>query len=164
MITSGNSSERSTEESTFVPAPRRTDTNSSFGATVTGLKFYEHPAAWGERVYREEFPQSSARYIAWELLLDHPKNEGRVEFVIDAVYLRSGGEVWGAYSVNAYYEGEWTSSQQSDNWGSSTPGGWPVDTYRVDLSIDGVLVASGEFRIVQPIKTSTPTPSPGRKI
>ena len=128
---------------------------SSFGyipaieAQATNLRFFESPfniVPDEKRVYAQGFDASTARYIAWELNLTHPAPGRRIEYVINGVYYNADGSVLGRHSHgDAYVQTDWTSSSQASSLGWSQPGNWQVGVYRVELSVEGVLVAVGEF-------------------
>jgi hypothetical protein len=122
----------------------------SLQANVTDFRFFEGGAdrpAYEDRVYSDSFAQSEARYIYYELHLEYPEHGQVVDFNIDVYYLRSDGSILGQFPADHQIEADWTSSYHTWGWGWPDPGNWPVDTYTVELYIDGDLIASGDFDI-----------------
>ena len=130
----------------------------STDAQVTDLKFYETPQEsipYGQRAYSQVFNASTARAIAWELHLTHPAPGQRMNLIIDSVYHRSDGSVIGRASTDgANVSGDATGTIVSVGTGWDQAGNWPTDTYRVDLFVEGELIAGGEFEV----KTATLVP------
>ncbi len=122
----------------------------SLTARVTGLRFFESPfdvVPKGERVYSISFDGSKTQFINWELNLAHPAPGRGIDLVIGAVYRRGDrGSIYAEQAFDGHLESHWTSSEHSWGWGSQDPD-WPVGSYRVEVSIDGLRVASGEFEV-----------------
>ena len=120
------------------------------------MKFYEsHDIGYealprDDRVYRKTFPRSTTRYVNGELYLTFPSPERQIDFEIDAVFYRSDDSVVarrvaGGF-VNEYWErgsGYWVFGE-----GEAKPSHWKAGLYRVDLLVEGKLIASEEFEIV----------------
>ncbi|MCR4342880.1 MAG: hypothetical protein NUV40_03195 [Patescibacteria group bacterium] len=122
----------------------------SLNAKVTELRFFEKGnkmPTFGQRGYKRQFPNSSSRYINWEINLEHPKPNRRIDFEITAIYYRSDGSMLAQQTKNSYIKPGWTTSYHSLGWGWSKPGNWEVGTYSVDLFIKGQKIASGTFEI-----------------
>ena len=129
------------------------------------MKFYESAFSGykavprDDRVYRKVFPRLTTRYVNGELFLTFPSPHRRIDFEIEAVFYQSGGKVVTRRTVSAWVNEHW--QRGSGYWvvsaGSGQPSGWKAGLYRVDLSVDGELVAAEEFEIVdQEIPTSGP--------
>ena len=119
-------------------------------AYVSDIGFFESPLDLrpeSERVYADKFDQASARYIAWELHFDFPNPAYRTEFEIDAIYYREDGSEFSRHSANMYVEPWWDTAFRSSGWGWTDPGIWERGIFRVDLSVEGTLVAIGEFQV-----------------
>ena len=109
------------------------------------------------RVYGETFPQQTARSIGWELNLVYPTQDRRIDYEIEAVYFRSDGSVLGRQTLDSYADEGWTRSQRSSARGWRSPKQWKPGVYSIELSIEGDVVASGEFEIIdRPIPRSGP--------
>ena len=94
-----------------------------------------------------------------ELLITFPIPDRRIDFEIDVVFYRSDGSVVARRTAGGYVNERW--GRGSDYWvvsaGSGQPSRWKAGLYRVDLSVDGKLIASEEFEIVdREIPTSGP--------
>ncbi len=117
------------------------------------MRFIEGPPflpPGAERVYSQSFNQSDTRYIYWELSLVHPPPGEQQPLEITAVYTQSGGTVFisqAPYSSIILANAVTTTHIKGS--GFSDPGQWPADSYRVDLSVEGVLVASETFQVTE---------------
>ena len=123
----------------------------SLTARVTALRFFETgdvlvPTV--DRVYRPTLNQSTTRSVAWELNLAHPPPASQTAFTVDAVYYRPDGSVQASLTHAANLPAASTLSSNASGSGWTLPGNWPIGIYKVDLSVDSKLVASGEFEIV----------------
>ena len=129
------------------------------------MKFYESASAGykalprDDRVYRKVFFRSTTRYVNGELYLTFPSPDRHIDFNIDAVFYRSDGSVVARRVAGGYVNEHW--QRGSEYWvfgtGSSQPSQWKAGLYRVDLSVEGKLIASEEFEIVdRQIPTSGP--------
>ena len=120
------------------------------------MKFYESASSGYEavllddRVYRKTFPSSTTRYVNGELFLTFPSPNRRIDFEIDVVFYRSDGSVVARRTAGGYVNEHW--QRGSGYWvfsvGSGQPSWWKAGLYRVDLSVDGKLIASEKFEIV----------------
>jgi hypothetical protein len=126
----------------------------SLTARVTELRFFETgdvlvPTA--DRVYRQTLNQSTTRSVAWELNLAHPPPASQTAFTVNAVYYRPDGSVQASltHAANLPAGSNLSASTLGSGW--TLPGNWPIGIYKVDLTVDSKLVASGEFEIVDPL-------------
>ncbi len=121
-------------------------------ARVTDMRFYEKgkgsTAPREERVYRTTLAHQTTRYVIWELNLVHPPPDQRTDYVIEATWHRPDGSTMSPQTAESYVDTGWRNSRRGKGRGWADPGKWKVGTYRVDLSVDGKLVASEEFEIV----------------
>ena len=124
----------------------------ALNATVDELLFYESARgipAQADRKYNTEFSASQARFINWELRLQHPAPGRKSDFRIDATYLDPKGQVMFENYVDTYFTADWTSSNHSWGYGNDTPGAaWSPGIHRLDIYIAGAKIASGTFTIV----------------
>ena len=119
-------------------------------AYVSDIMFFESPFELrpeSERIYADKFDQASARYIAWELHFNFLSPKDRGEFVIDAIYYREDGSEFSRHRVKMYVEPWWDSAFQTSGWGWTDLELWERGIFRVDLSVEGTLVAIGEFQV-----------------
>jgi hypothetical protein len=121
---------------------------------VTGLRFFEsgnENLPLEQRVYAERFAKETTRYINWELNLEYPALGRGGDFQITAVYYFSNSanewEEFHRHTIDAYVEGDWTSSYYSWGYGFDNPGNWTIGTYRVGLYVEGKEVAGEQFEI-----------------
>ena len=103
-----------------------------------------------DRVYRTVFPRSTTRYVNGELYLTFPSPDRHIDFNIDAVFYQSDGSVVARRAAGGFVNEHW--ERGSGYWvfgeGSAQPPHWKAGLYRVDLSVEGKLIASEEFEIV----------------
>lgn len=114
------------------------------------MKLFEGPPILppgAERFYSLEFNVSDTRYIYWELSLVHPPPGQEQALNITAVYTRTGGIVFTEHAYSNPILASAVNTAHVKGSGFSTPGQWPADFYRVDLSVEGVLVASETFQV-----------------
>jgi hypothetical protein len=101
------------EKTPSIPAAQADDptgTIPELKATVVALRFFESPQQLTDRDYDDLFFYNAARYIYWELNLEHPAPGRRTSFTIEEVWYGPGGDV--AYRASRVYnvEADWTSS------------------------------------------------------
>jgi len=116
------------------------------------LRFFESGATAvprEDRVYRHVFDQETTRSVDWELILLHPPPGAQAyAFTVEAVYHRPDGSVLGRSTLEGRLEGDSTitwSTSSFGGFGTGRTGGWPLGAYRVDLLVDGGLIASSGF-------------------
>ena len=115
-------------------------------ATVTALRFYL-PTPNDERVYRTRFPKSEVSFVNWELELDFPDPRREVPLVIDAVLYRADGSVDIKGTAKGLIQPGWKSVTITHGWGYPEAGKWPIETYSVELFIEGQKIAAGSFDV-----------------
>ena len=114
------------------------------------MRFFEGPPVLppgSERVFAQNFNRSDTRYIYWELSLVHPPPGQQQPLDITAVYTRSGGTVFTEHPYSTVILANAVNTTHIKGSGFSDPGQWTADSYRVDLSVEGVLVASETFQV-----------------
>jgi len=122
---------------------------------VTKLLFFESgpdtpPKA--QRSYQTSFDANWARYINWELNIDHASPPQRMNFQVYAVYYKPDNSELTRHNIKASAESGWTSSNHSSGYGRENPGLWTPGRYRVDIAINGNTVASGHFAVTDGLK------------
>ena len=125
----------------------------SLDARVTSVRFFETPYEYtpaSKRVYANWFERASARFIAWELNLDHPAPTSRKSFSVEQVWSRSDGTILARQTNQTSVEPGWTSSYHQHSWGWRNVDTWTAGVYRVNLFVDGQRVATGAFTIFRP--------------
>ena len=131
------------------PGPTPTAYIQSLDAQVVVMRIFEssNPAVCGARTdYSDSFNRSATRFIFWELSLSHPAPGQQTTLDIDWVYYRSDGSVFQQQVHNATLDASTLASTHCAGTGWDEPGQWAIDFYRVDLSVEGVLVASVTFQ------------------
>lgn len=116
------------------------------------MRVFEGPSVLelgAERVYSQNFSRSDTRYIYWELNLVHPPPGQQQSLVITAVYIRSDGTLFTQHTYSSIILTSAVNSTHIKGSGFLDPGQWSLGLYRVDLSVEGVLVARETFEITE---------------
>jgi PEGA domain-containing protein len=127
---------------------------------VDEVKFFECGTTIpdvGKRTYQTAFPSATSRNIYWELNLSWGRVASRVDFDVNAVWYDTTGKVFGRNTHASHVEPGWF-DEKSNSGGSVHADGWGCDTspcsawtqpgtYRVDLYVRGVKIASASFQI-----------------
>jgi hypothetical protein len=112
------------------------------------LCFYESGTGkLTDRQYNTHFPQSTTRYIYYELKVKILQKRAHKTYQISARYYSPDGDSW-AYlqsDLVVELEDEWTYPSWGTGWAQS--GRWTPGVYRVEILIDGVEFAEGSFTI-----------------
>jgi hypothetical protein len=122
-------------------------------ARVRGVKLYEggdQGPLYGDRAYAEAFAARDTRFVYWELDLEHPNTQRRLDFEVRAVWYRPDGQVWAERTKATHLEPAWRTSQHTHGLGWPERGKWEPGRYRVVLSVDGEEVAERTFEITGP--------------
>lgn len=120
----------------------------TLNADVGSLVFFESDQASGSRTYGLRFPRSEVRYIYWQLFLQHPSPEGRLDFDLEAVWIRrSDGSVLHRWVEPCTIQKGWTWSIFGKGYGSKEAGSFNIGIYIVELYIKGNKIASSTFEI-----------------
>jgi hypothetical protein len=98
-----------------------------------------------DRVYNDSFPASAARYINWELNLNHAELKKRTPVNFLVIYRHSDGTEFGKAQYDNFAEAGWSSSMYTWSWGADEPGVWKPDTYTVEIFYRGNSVVKNEF-------------------
>ncbi len=136
------------------PPPTQTPTPDwdipALQANVEALRFFEGPKEQpprDEREYGQRFARAEARYVYYELYLEYEEHDRRIDFALDIVYYYPDGSVFTEFTGNHHIEPDWTTSWHAKGWGWGEPGKWTLGTYRVELYLEGEMIASGTFEI-----------------
>lgn len=121
------------------------------GLQNTNVQFYEGPfdpfTEKSKRVYRYSFDRFTARTIFWEVDLNYPALDRRIEFPLQAVWYRADGTEMARQTLNAHADATWKHSWHTLGYGFKEPGHWRPGTYRVDFFYNNGKVATGTFQI-----------------
>ena len=119
-------------------------------ATITDIKFFEAPndgTEPGSRKYLRFFDGSTARYIWWQITVEYPfRYSDSQKFDIEYVYYRNG------VLNGSHVSPQWVLGYASEIWmvsgyGSAQAGFFQNGSWVVELYLDGVLIANGEFDV-----------------
>lgn len=121
-------------------------------AKVERVDFYESPYGNFEkkdRVYKSSFPKAATRYVNWELNLKHPEPGRKIFYDIEAIWYGPDGKIIYKNTSEYFVESDWIFSWRNGGygWREAGPNTWKPGTFKVDLFVDGELVASGRFDI-----------------
>lgn len=123
-----------------------------FNAKVTEVKFFEGPydaPGKANRTYRTSFSRTMTRFVNWELNLEFPMPGVRKDFAIEHIWFNPYGKEIFRGTWNSYVLGDWVNSwhTHSYGWREASSSGWVIGTYRVDLYVHGIKIASENFSI-----------------
>jgi hypothetical protein len=122
----------------------------SLEAYVRDIRFFEsgcHPADTRNRVYATDFRKDRTCYIHWELRLAYPKRHPSRAFQIEEIWYQPDGSVLARQHFTGSIQESWNHSFHYHGWGWNEPAHWNAGKYRVELFIDGSLIAVGSFTI-----------------
>ncbi len=121
-------------------------------AGVTSVQFYESDSSGvplGDRTYNYSFPQTETRFINWELNLEHPSVVERTDFSVHAIFYYPDGSIFAEQDLSTFLDPGWPTSSHNHGWGWEEAGNWLNGIFRVDLFVDGELIARGSFEIYE---------------
>ena len=98
---SGNSNTSTDPQSSDNP------TFETLNPTVTYIKFFESGSSVPlreNRQYATSFSQSGTRFMHWELGLEHPAPNKRVDYIVKEVWYRQDGRVEGRHTEKSYID------------------------------------------------------------
>ena len=101
-----------------------------------------------ERVYLTRFAAGLTRFINWELNFQMPALGRRLDYEVEAVWRKADGSVLVRQTQKSRIEPDWTTSYAAHGWGNRVWGYWQPGKYAVELLIDKVRVARGEFEVI----------------
>lgn len=124
----------------------------ALNASVKEVKFFESafdPPPRDQRSYRNAFSRTNTRYVVWELNLEHPAPGERRNFGIENIWFNAYGTEIFRNTFNTYIAADWATSYHNSGYGWRNPANntWTAGTYRVDLYVDGVKIASETFTV-----------------
>ena len=118
---------------------------------VTAVNFFESGAnitPYDQRVYRTHFVQSLSRYINWEVNFNLEPLGERLDYKIQAVWIKPDGSVMTKQKKEAYIEADWTAPWTAWGYGSKAGGSYDPGIYRVDFYVKGKKITSGSFEVM----------------
>ena len=138
---------------THAAADRKRNFLDLVNGKVKGFRFFEYKAGefppYMDRVYQNIFKKITTRSIGWELVLEHPAPNQRIDFQIMSVWYGPSGEFF-RHTLNSYIleQGRDTIHSSGYGWKYALPfGKWSTGNYRVDLYVSGDKIASGHYTI-----------------
>ena len=142
------------QETAAVPKPADSPPGyAELDATVSSLRFFESGKKQpprGERIYRTNFSAAKTRFINWQLDLKYPKPKEKVDFTIEARCFYPNGELKYEQQMKTQIKPDWTKSWHGVGWGNQEPGrAWRPGRYRLELSVDGRVLAKGYFNVTE---------------
>ena len=120
-------------------------------AVPAGIRFFESGRGempFAKRQYRTRFAADTARYINWELHLQHPAPRYRVNFQFSALLVDPQGKELARPTWNSYLEKDWSDTYHQWGWGADKPGFWKPGIYTIALLINGQEIARDSFEVV----------------
>lgn len=129
-----------------------TGTIEQINARISEVKFFESPydpPDKDKRIYRKNFSRTASRYICWELNLTHPAAGVRKNFTIEHIWFNPNGHEIFRGNFNTYIAADWTWSYHNSGygWREASTKTWVAGTYRVDLYVEGIKIASESFTV-----------------
>jgi hypothetical protein len=133
------------------PPPPPTDFFQRLNAEVVSLKFFEDGRTAppiDQRRYRQDFAQSAAKWIWYELTLNLARSSPEpVAFAIDETWYGPDGRVINRYTSPFTLKQGWQRPSFAAGIGFDAPGKWKPGSYQVVLKIGDKTVASGTFQV-----------------
>lgn len=120
-------------------------------ATVQELRFFEEndkATTRATRNYDSRFNQDSTRFIWWELHLACAPGR-KADFNIKAVLIEPDGSIMCEEEISGFFiDKNWTESTHAAGFGYPTSGMWKPGIYKVQLYVEGELIAGKRFQII----------------
>jgi len=123
----------------------------SIKAKVTNVQFYESdydPQKKNKRVYKKLFKPAETRYIFWELNLECPPVENKKKVSLKSVIRMADGNIFGQLIRDYWIYPKATVFWLTTGWGARNTRVWKPGTYSVELYINGIFTAIGEFKVI----------------
>jgi hypothetical protein len=79
--------------------------------------------------------------------LSFPDPRRDVPLVVEAVLYRADGTVDIKGRAEGVIQSGWTSAMIGNGWGYKESGKWPIETYRVEIFVEGQKIATGSFDV-----------------
>lgn len=127
--------------------------------SVAEVQFFEagsKPPDRKDRQYSQVFSQQTARYIYYQVHLEHPNLSQNLNFSITAQYFNPDDSLFGEFNLNTGILSSWNGSFHWHGYGWSTPGNWKTGTYKVKLFYGNQEIYQGSFSIIN----GSPIPPP----
>lgn len=120
------------------------------GIEVTALKFFpsgKNQPPVEDRSYTSRFG-NGIQYVGVELDLAYPERRERFDFDMEVAVFKDGDEYADYVVKDRWIEPGWTDSYHSGGYGNLQGDFWRPGSYRVEVSVRGEVVATGEFEVV----------------
>jgi serine/threonine-protein kinase len=149
---SGSASLTYGEEGIPVPSGMPPPDVPSLDAYVSSLRFFESGpvlSQTGEIQYTSRFSSAQSRFISFAVILEYPARQQQLGFQFGYAFYDRDGNVINQYSGPVHLPAGSSVKSFAQGWGMSEPGSWKTGQYRVDISVDGMLIASGNFEVYE---------------
>ena len=123
----------------------------AFDVRVVGVRFYQGGFEFqprNTRVYSSVFNRQTTQYIRWEVSLAYSPAPKQINFEIEAIFSGPHGEVRRHSGTFNIHKNRTNSTHSRGRGREEPPFPWPAGSYRVDLRVEGEVIASGEFQLV----------------
>ena len=132
----------------------------SLNADIVKFGFFEsdrRPPPVGERTFQQTFDTNSTRFVFWHLELEYPALRADTDIEFEAVWYMPDGREMNRQHIHFQRKAGWTRSYYAHGWGSTDGDSYKVlGDYRVELVMDGEVIASGQFTITDGAKQKKP--------
>ena len=120
------------------------------GLKVQSLHFFEGPKEkplLDQRKYKDHFSRDETQFIYWEMVVNAPNPDQKIDFEIESIWYNSDGKEHHRHTTKNYFLEEWTSRTYSGGYGNTDFFNWPSGNYSVEIFIDGKKVATNGFEV-----------------
>jgi hypothetical protein len=123
----------------------------AFRPTVKRLGFFESAkpvvSEWGRDLVRE-FPQETARYVAWHLELEHETRTRPLEITLEWKMILEDGSLFTDQILRTILLPEWPRSWHTASWGWDKAGQWKRGKHKALLTLWDEPIGESSFAIV----------------
>lgn len=126
---------------------------------LSSIRFFESGYTTPDdkfRIYNSQFSKSTSRYISWEIELNSDVSTKDRNVKIEYIFYKPDGTVDGRETSkdNAFiFSKNSKSAIFSWGFGSINHGSWDAGTYKVELYVDGIKLATDSFKIIDDSNT-----------
>jgi hypothetical protein len=131
-------------------APQRQERERQRKPRLRRLRFFTETStalAISERQFASSFPKSTTRLVYFEIEVAHPWRYVSCSYRVRARYVHTDGSVMGETEGDAVTQSGTETFSCTQGWGWEQPGRWPLGVHRVEILLDGMSFATGEFSI-----------------
>jgi hypothetical protein len=110
---------------------------------------YDAEPSVGSRVYKTEFSRLDTQYIYWEVNLSYPQLTQNKWIRFQYVFFNPDGSVMDSSVYGQELDGGSSSSTHSMGIGFDNIGDWESGEYRIEILVDGSVIAEEKFHILK---------------